>query len=205
MAGGYEDGVAGEYGFVGGGSKNNANGDTGRSPAVSTTLPPVSSAPWAEANRTRPRPVRDVPGGQANTAHGQGSFAAGMGSNANDNGDFVWSDDPSGGGVTPITVTGNNQFLGARARRRDVLFVGEFGERREPRAGFGNVVEPERPEREERHRAGERRRHLGAGGDAADQRMELHDRTRRASRRPDGAGLLRGVQRRRRRPAHHVH
>ena len=56
-----------------------------------------------------------IPGGQANTAHGQGSFAAGMGSNANDNGDFVWSDDPSGGGVKPITVTGNNQFL-ARAR-----------------------------------------------------------------------------------------
>ena len=50
-----------------------------------------------------------------NIAHGRGSFAAGIGSNANDNGDFVWSDDPSGGGVTPIAVTGNNQFL-ARAR-----------------------------------------------------------------------------------------
>ena len=34
-----------------------------------------------------------------------------MGSKAADNGDFVWSDDPVGGGVTPITVTGNNQFL----------------------------------------------------------------------------------------------
>ena len=55
------------------------------------------------------------PAARLNTAHGRGSFAAGIGSNATDNGDFVWSDDPSGGGVTPITVTGNNQFF-ARAR-----------------------------------------------------------------------------------------
>ena len=86
IGGGFNNKAAGEFGSVGGGESNQASGQ-----------------------------YATVPGGQANTALGQGSFAAGIGSNAKDNGDFVWSDDPSGGGVTPIAVTANNQFL-ARAR-----------------------------------------------------------------------------------------
>ena len=88
IGGGYRNQTVGEFGSVGGGESNQASGQ-----------------------------YATVPGRPASTRRtGGGSFAAGIGSNATDNGDFVWSDDPSGGaGVTPITVTGNNQFF-ARAR-----------------------------------------------------------------------------------------
>ena len=101
IAGGNTNAVKGDYGFIGGGAGNRATAQFG-------------SIGGGESNQASGQ-FSTVPGGQLNTAHGRGSFAAGMGSNANDNGDFVWSDDPSGGGVTPITVTGDNEFL-ARAR-----------------------------------------------------------------------------------------
>ena len=172
IAGGSTNLSSGVYGSIGGGFNNKAAGEFG-------------SVSGGESNQRLRAQYASVPGGQANSALGQGSFAAWHGiERLKDNGDFVWSDDPSGGGVTPIAVTGNNQFL-ARARGGVTFYTSAnlaSGVSLAP--GLGNVVEFERPEREERHRAGERRRHLGARRDVANQRVQLHDRTRRTSRRP---------------------
>ena len=96
VGGGHSNSVAGNYGAVTGGQGNKASGE-------------FSAVGGGESNQASGQ-YATVPGGQLNMAHGQGSFAAGMGSNATDNGDFVWSDDPAGG-ATPITVTGNDEFL----------------------------------------------------------------------------------------------
>ncbi|MGR4064477.1 MAG: tail fiber domain-containing protein [Vulcanimicrobiaceae bacterium] len=101
VGGGASNVGSGEYAVIGGGFNNSGSGKFG-------------SVTGGESNQASGQ-YAAVPGGQLNVARGQGSFAAGMGSNAGDNGDFVWSDDPSGGGVTPISVSGDNEFL-ARAR-----------------------------------------------------------------------------------------
>ncbi len=99
IGGGASNGASGTYGTIGGGFNSRASGAFG-------------TVAGGESNQASGQYAM-VPGGQGNVAHGEGSFAAGMGSNANDNGDFVWSDVASG--ATPISVTGDNEFL-ARAR-----------------------------------------------------------------------------------------
>ena len=116
LVGGFSNTIDGQYGFIGAGSTNVVTGEYGvlNGGYNNKASGEFSAVGGGESNQA-PGQYAAIPGGQLNRANGQGSFAAGMGSNANDNGDFVWSDDPSGGGVTPITVTGNNEFL-ARAR-----------------------------------------------------------------------------------------
>jgi hypothetical protein len=71
-------------------------------------------------------------------------------------------------------------------------------------AGLGNVGVGERSQREDRCRAARRCSSTRQGRVVADRPLELQVRARRAARRPDGAGLLRSVRRRRGRQAHHV-
>jgi hypothetical protein len=98
IGGGYKNSVAGEYGIIGGGAAN----------TVGNTYAAIGGGLKNNATGS----AATIPGGYGNTASGFGSFAAGVNSNAQVYGTFVWSDDaPS---PSPVVATTPNSFL-ARA------------------------------------------------------------------------------------------
>jgi hypothetical protein len=98
ISGGYKNSLTGEYGAIGGGALN----------TVGNTYAAIGGGLQNKATGS----AATVPGGYDNTASGFASFAAGVNSNAQAYGSFVWSDDaPS---PSPLAAATPNTFL-ARA------------------------------------------------------------------------------------------
>jgi hypothetical protein len=98
ISGGSENSITSDYSTIGGGHNNVAKGLT-------------STVAGGYANVANGQ-NGTIPGGASNVAGGRDSFAAGVGSQALNNGAFVWSDySPSG---KTVASTASNQFL-ARA------------------------------------------------------------------------------------------
>ncbi len=95
IAGGQGNRVSQNWGFIGGGSGN----------VVSARYGVVAGG----SENTARGLGAAVPGGQNNLASGVDSFSGGTGSNAADDGAFVWSDDAPG--AKPLRSTARNQFL----------------------------------------------------------------------------------------------
>jgi hypothetical protein len=87
-----------KYGVIGGGERN--------------TLTAFNGVIAGGAYNNAGGDYAAIPGGYENSARGFGSFAAGVDSQALNDGAFVWSDNASGAKV--LSSTGSNQFL-ARA------------------------------------------------------------------------------------------
>ncbi|HEX4122558.1 MAG TPA: tail fiber domain-containing protein [Verrucomicrobiae bacterium] len=107
IAGGFGNETTNSYSTVGGGMDNSA---TGEGATVAGGLQNFSTSFYTTVGGGVDNSANGVdatvPGGYANTASGAGSFAAGIGAIAQNNGSFVWSD----GENTAYYSDRNNQF-----------------------------------------------------------------------------------------------
>jgi hypothetical protein len=122
IAGGHENDINSDRGFIGGGEDNQMNGSgsvIGGGESNGTGSGSDNATVGGGYNNAANGTYSTIPGGQNNFADGKGSFAAGSYAGAGYNGSFIWSDNTG----TGASDTGANQFV-ARASGGFFFYTG---------------------------------------------------------------------------------